>query len=88
MPNIQLKKMNCCYHSTVGKIVSNWEILNDGKIKCHFERPFNTKAKIILPYISEKVIEVISGIYDYTYTPDVNLIFPYNIDTRISIIKK
>lgn len=88
MPNINLKKMNCCYNSLAGKIVSNWKILDDGKISFHFEIPFNTKAIIFLPYTSSKPIEVKSGIYDYVYTPDVNLLSPYNNDTRISIIKK
>lgn len=88
MPNVYLKEMNCSYNAIVGKIVSNWKILDDGRIILHFEIPFNTKAKIILPYTSSKLIEVNSGIYDYIYTPNVNLLSPYTNDTRISIIKK
>ncbi|MNI35961.1 Bacterial alpha-L-rhamnosidase [compost metagenome] len=87
-PHAQLSYISGSYQSTAGKIVSNWSIREDGTLRCYFEVPFNVEATIVLPYSTEAPFKVTSGIYEYTYQPVKDLRTMYNLDTRLSVIKK
>lgn len=44
-----LEFVTCSYTSPLGKIISNWKKLSDGKIQYEISIPAKSKAKIILP---------------------------------------
>lgn len=84
----QLKFVKGCYASTAGTYVSEWEILEDGQVHCHFEVPFDGTATIVLPNSDEQEQVVGAGVYDYTYRPNRDFRHLYDEDTRMSKVMR
>lgn len=80
-PDARLGKIACTYDSASGRIVSNWEILEDGKIHFHFEVPFGCEAEISLP--EQEVFVVTAGSYDYTIQTKKNYRCFYHSETPV-----
>lgn len=85
--NVTLKHLTCRYESVSGTYISEWEILENGNIRCHFEVPYNCTAEIVLPGDSkETVILATAGVYDYEYTPVEDYRYPFREDTPLELI--
>ncbi|PTQ85422.1 alpha-L-rhamnosidase [Trichococcus patagoniensis] len=84
----QLKFVKGRYESTAGTYVSEWEILEDGQVHCHFEVPFDGTATIVLPNSNEEEKVVGAGVYDYTYWPTRDFRYLYDEHTRMSKVMR
>lgn len=82
-PDARFRHFNCNYESAVGKIVSKWQILDNGDIKLEFEIPFGATAEIHLPGLDTQPEEVMSGVYEYQYKPGIDYRILYSENTRI-----
>lgn len=86
-PHYLLKSLKAEFVSPYGKIVSKWEILEDGSLKFYFKVPFNTTAELVLPDSEgtefEGVHELESGEYTFSYMPSKPYKLSYNLDSPI-----
>ena len=80
-PDARLGKLACTYDSASGKIVSNWEIREDGRIQLHFEIPFGCEAEICLP--EQEPFLVTAGSYDYTIQTEKDYRCLYHAETPV-----
>jgi len=89
-PNYLLKSLNVEFMSPAGKIISRWNIADDGSITFYFKIPFDATAQLILPDSegteAEGVHELESGEYTFTYMPNRPYKASYGIDTPIEDI--
>jgi len=73
-PNYLLKSVNAEYMSPAGKIISKWDIKEDGSVSFYFKIPFNTTAELVLPDAEgtelEGVHELECGEYTFSYMPN------------------
>ncbi len=91
VPNSNLVYANGEYQSPVGKIVSGWEVLEDGTIQLHFEIPEGAEAKVILPACEDENIAVqnlAGGVYDFEYMPTKDYIHLFNENSTIGDLLK
>lgn len=77
IPSIWLRSMHASYQSSAGKYVSEWEFMEDGRLKIHMEIPFGCTAMMTLPESDKDPFKVKSGSYDYLYMPIKDYYFPY-----------
>ena len=80
-PDARLGKLACTYDYASGKIVSNWEIREDGRIQLHFEIPFGCEAEICLP--EQEPFLVTAGSYDYTIQTEKDYRCLYHAETPV-----
>ncbi|MCQ2513082.1 MAG: family 78 glycoside hydrolase catalytic domain, partial [Lachnospiraceae bacterium] len=91
IPTSNLIYANGEFQSPVGKIVSGWEVLEDGKIQIHFEIPEGTIAKVLLPACEDATIaeqELEAGTYEFEYMPTKDYIHLFNENSTIGDILK
>lgn len=86
-PHYLLKSLKAEFLSPAGKIVSQWNIREDGSVGFYFKIPFNTAAQLVLPdsegTAAEGVHELESGEYEFSYMPRTPYRRSYGIDTSI-----
>ena len=80
-PDARLGKLACTYNSASGKIVSDWEIFEDGRIRFHFEVPFDCEAEICMP--EKESIRAAAGSYDYTIRTEKDYRCLYHAETPV-----
>lgn len=85
--NSRLKSAHLEYDSVSGKYVSDWKINSDGTLSVHFEVPFNCSAEVILPGTDGEVINLDAGIFEKTYTSNVDYTKRYNMNSRLIEMK-
>lgn len=91
LPNSNLIYANGEYQSPAGKIVSGWEVLEDGKVQFHFEIPEGAEARVILPACDDENIavqELAAGAYDFEYMPTKDYIHLFNENSTIGDLLK
>lgn len=86
-PNKSLQWLKCSYKSVGGLYVVEWKWIED-QIFIHLEIPFNTEAVFKLPYVDKEDMVLESGIYDFTYEPDKQMIQKYTWDSSLGEIAK
>jgi alpha-L-rhamnosidase len=87
-PDIRIRKVKCSYDSVNGTYVSNWEILDDGKLNVHVEIPFDCEAEVRLPGYEKEVMVLDAGSYDFTYMPKKDFRKPYSKNTTLMRLSK
>ncbi len=82
MLNSRLGYTKLRYESVYGTYRSEWEILKDGKVRICVEVPFGCTAEVKLPhYAGEKIGELTTGCYEFTYQPTVEVRGKYTVKT-------
>jgi len=86
-PNYLLKSMNAEFMSPAGKIISKWDIKEDGSVSFYFKIPFNATAELILPDTEgtdlKGVHELQCGEYNFSYKPVEPYRRIFGIDTSM-----
>ena len=89
-PNYLLKSLNAEFMSPAGKIISRWNINEDGSVSFYFRVPFNTTAELVLPDTEgtdlQGVHELECGEYTFTYKPEKPYRKMFGADTPMSEI--
>jgi alpha-L-rhamnosidase len=84
-PHYLLKSLDAEFLSPAGKIISRWNINENGSVSFYFRIPFNTTAELVLPDTEgtglEGVHELECGEYTYTYMPKRPYKKMYGTDT-------
>ena len=80
--NSRLQSVQYTFDSCYGKYVSNWEVLENGKVRVHFEIPFGATAKVILPGTNEE-LELESGVLERLYDSPVDFRQQFNWNSRL-----
>ncbi len=88
LPSSNLVYANGEYQSPVGKIVSGWEVLEDGTIQLHFEIPEGAEAKVILPACEDETIAVQNLEAGVEYMPTKDYIHLFNENSTIGDLLK
>ncbi len=85
--NSKLKNVKCSYDSVSGKYVSDWSINDDGTVTVHFEIPFNCTAVAVLPGTDGREVKLEAGVFEETYTPNVDYRARYTFASRLEEMK-
>ena len=68
--------MNAEFLSPAGKIISKWNIKEDGSVDFYFKVPFNTTAELVLPDTKGTDLQESYEIESGEYTFHINQINP------------
>lgn len=80
----KLRTSSICFDSPAGTWKVSWQILSDGKVTLAAEVPSGASAHIVLPDHPEGLeTDVESGSYEWTWTPEVDYLHPFSIDSRM-----
>ena len=86
-PNYLLKSMNAEFLSPAGKIISKWNIKEDGSVDFYFKVPFNTTAELVLPDTKgtdlQESYELESGEHTFSYKPNKPYKEIYGVNTSL-----
>lgn len=86
-PHYLLKFIRAEFMSPVGKIISRWDIKDDGSVSFYFKIPFNATAELILPDAEEPylqgVIELECGEHYFSYKPVKPYRKMFGVDTSM-----
>jgi len=86
-PHYLLKSMKAEFMSPAGKIISKWDIKEDGSVSFYFKVPFNTTAELILPETEgtdlQGVHELECGEYTFSYKPAKPYRRMFGVDTSM-----
>ena len=80
----KLRISSICFDSPAGTWKVSWQILSDGKVTLAAEVPSGASAHIVLPDHPEGLeTDVESGSYEWTWTPEVDYLHPFSIESRM-----